>query len=531
MALTKATNRMTSGAPANALDYGATGDGVTDDTIAIQAAIDANTNVYLPSGTYNITSALTILNSFQIFKCDGELLLTGSTGTAGIQIGDATNEASYVDIYVNKINGQGLSNNRDGVHIRWSHLSSIKVIQINQCRYGLHFQQIATGATFSGCTFTTNEIRQCDKAIYFEDAPGGVTPAQIEGHFFYGGNITGNNYGVLFESNVQAGGCYFHLSAIDNSGASGYDYVNNMNPADTSGNHIFTYVPGSTYDNVYMQDDVHFDISRARYMFGKGLQFLASPAFGLQEIKPFELSDNGIRLAGDKDRQEGGQIKLYGGTHSTDSKKVVLLTPDASNLETPRISVTGGVATASISFDDSVLKSFIIGTTSTSESAYNGTSTDDGIVLNGDDGGITNTLMVQRRDGANMYISKPSGYTSGSLLSFRVASGEKGSISTDGATVSYNTSSDYRLKENVTPMTNALTRVDSLNPVRFNFITNPDKTVDGFLAHEAQAVIPECVTGEKDAEEMQSIDQSKIVPLLVAAIQELKAEIDILKNT
>jgi hypothetical protein len=84
-------------------------------------------------------------------------------------------------------------------------------------------------------------------------------------------------------------------------------------------------------------------------------------------------------------------------------------------------------------------------------------------------------------------------------------------------------------------MTGALDRVSQLKPSRFNFITDADKTVDGFLAHEVQEIVPEAITGEKDAvdeegnPDYQGIDQSKLVPLLVAAIQELKADNDSLK--
>jgi hypothetical protein len=75
----------------------------------------------------------------------------------------------------------------------------------------------------------------------------------------------------------------------------------------------------------------------------------------------------------------------------------------------------------------------------------------------------------------------------------------KGSIESDGTNTSYNTSSDYRLKENVTADWDATTRLKQLNPVRFNFIENADKTVDGFLAHEVQDIVPEAITGTKDA--------------------------------
>jgi len=110
-----------------------------------------------------------------------------------------------------------------------------------------------------------------------------------------------------------------------------------------------------------------------------------------------------------------------------------------------------------------------------------------------------------------------------------------GSISVTASATAYNTSSDYRLKENVTAVTDGITRLQQLKPSRFNFIADPDKTVDGFIAHEAQAVVPECVTGEKDAVDdegnpiYQGIDQSKLVPLLTAALQEAVTKIESLE--
>ena len=142
----------------------------------------------------------------------------------------------------------------------------------------------------------------------------------------------------------------------------------------------------------------------------------------------------------------------------------------------------------------------------------------------------------------------------------------RGSITSNGSATAYNTSSDYRLKENVDYDWDATTRLKQLKPARFNWIADADTTVDGFLAHEAQAVVPECVTGTKDAmmdeeyevsaaveevtdadgnvtteavdavigtrsvPDMQGIDQSKLVPLLVKTIQELEARIAALED-
>lgn len=100
----------------------------------------------------------------------------------------------------------------------------------------------------------------------------------------------------------------------------------------------------------------------------------------------------------------------------------------------------------------------------------------------------------------------------------------------------FNTSSDYRLKENVTDMTGSIDRVKALSPKRFNFINQPDVTVDGFLAHEAQTVVPQAVHGEHNAVDdngraiMQGIDQSKLVPLLTGALQEAITKIETLET-
>jgi len=113
--------------------------------------------------------------------------------------------------------------------------------------------------------------------------------------------------------------------------------------------------------------------------------------------------------------------------------------------------------------------------------------------------------------------------------------GAVGSITTSGSATQYNTSSDYRLKENITYDFNALERVAQLKPARFNFIADADTTVDGFLAHEVQDIVPEAIHGVKDEVDndgnpkYQGIDQSKLVPLLTKAIQEQQTIIDDLK--
>jgi len=115
-------------------------------------------------------------------------------------------------------------------------------------------------------------------------------------------------------------------------------------------------------------------------------------------------------------------------------------------------------------------------------------------------------------------------------MTFYNDNGVTGSITTNASSTAFNTSSDYRLKENVTYTWDATTRLKQLKPARFNFKVDADTTVDGFLAHEVSSIVPEAITGEKDGEQMQGIDQSKLVPLLVKTIQELEARITALES-
>ena len=166
--------------------------------------------------------------------------------------------------------------------------------------------------------------------------------------------------------------------------------------------------------------------------------------------------------------------------------------------------------------------------------------------------GVTNNYLA---------IGHPNTTSSGNgYIAFAYNSTLIGTITQNGTTaVSYNTTSDYRLKENIAPMTGALARIAALKPVTYTWKAAPDETGEGFIAHELAEVCPQAVTGEKDAvqEEQyevtpavkdeegntitdavmgtrtvpvyQGIDTSFLVATLTAAIQELKAEFDAYK--
>jgi hypothetical protein len=118
--------------------------------------------------------------------------------------------------------------------------------------------------------------------------------------------------------------------------------------------------------------------------------------------------------------------------------------------------------------------------------------------------------------------------TNGQIAQFFRDTTQVGNISVTTTATAYNTSSDYRLKEDVQPMVGSVDRLMALKPVNFAWKVDGSR-VDGFLAHEAQEVVPQAVTGEKDGEEMQAIDHSKLVPLLTAALQEALTKIEALE--
>ena len=161
---------------------------------------------------------------------------------------------------------------------------------------------------------------------------------------------------------------------------------------------------------------------------------------------------------------------------------------------------------------------------------------------------IQNTSTAGHRT-ITLRHSRASGGTSAEQIVFEeTGGGAVGSIQSTGSATSYNTSSDYRLKENESAISDGITRLKTLKPYRFNFKVDASTTVDGFFAHEVTAV-PEAITGTKDAvvtqamidageytadkldqEIHQGIDQSKLVPLLTAALQEAIAKIEVLET-
>ncbi len=137
--------------------------------------------------------------------------------------------------------------------------------------------------------------------------------------------------------------------------------------------------------------------------------------------------------------------------------------------------------------------------------------------------------IVARTAGAGLIVRKTS-FSNGFLCLFENDSATAvGSITSGGSSTVYNTSSDYRLKENIETMQNGLERLNKLNPVKFTWKETGEEA-EGFIAHEVDEIFSDCVYGEKDGDEMQGVDYGRITPLLVKAVQELTAEVEELKT-
>ena len=271
--------------------------------------------------------------------------------------------------------------------------------------------------------------------------------------------------------------------------------------------------------------------------FGGGRTTLALKGTGTADYSTLQLGNYGTSSNG----QIHGLINFYDGTTSV------------SRIQSVRASNTSDAHLAFYTAPSSG------GITERMRIDSSGTISTHGI--SGRSSGSVGHLSISEQSNNRSYVETSTTTTSlMEMIAFLNPNGKVGKISISGSATNYVTSSDYRLKENVVKLTGATERLKQLNPSRFNFIADADTTVDGFLAHEVADVVPEAISGEKDAmmdedyevtpevlddegsviteavmgtrsvPDYQGIDQSKLVPLLVATIQELEARITQLEN-
>jgi len=182
-----------------------------------------------------------------------------------------------------------------------------------------------------------------------------------------------------------------------------------------------------------------------------------------------------------------------------------------------------GNGVANLLFIDAGADVVLFGTADTSP--FNNTSAT-GTSISG-----TGDIQICSSSSEALYLNRFG--SDGRIVNIRKGGSFIGGIDVSTSAVTYATSSDYRLKENVDYDWDATTRLKQLKPARFNFIVDDTNTlVDGFLAHEVSSIVPEAITGEKDAVDddgnidPQGIDQAKLVPLLIKTVQEQQAVIE-----
>jgi Chaperone of endosialidase len=155
-----------------------------------------------------------------------------------------------------------------------------------------------------------------------------------------------------------------------------------------------------------------------------------------------------------------------------------------------------------------------------------GTANQDGVRI------YPGAIDVQRNQFNCLHLAKPAGAVDGGLAAFFPGGTAVGTITTSGGTVSYNTTSDERLKENIRPSAKGLSKVMKIQVRDYVFKSKPGQNETGFIAQQLYTVLPDVVTkgGEDPAKEPWSVDYGRVTPFLTKAIQEQQAEIEILKE-
>jgi hypothetical protein len=286
-----------------------------------------------------------------------------------------------------------------------------------------------------------------------------------------------------------------------------------------------------------------------------GMFFPAADTIAFTEggTESMRIDSSGIVAMGTTDTSNTTRLKVQGGATAARATSAQL-TIQRNTVSTQYEGICLNAGTASAAFigrlpnNDDIIFGFdagaslaermrlgsngalLVGTTAEPNNANNGFKTDSQYTIMASSGQIV--LYVNRN--AN----------TGEIQQFRYNNSAVGNVSTNGSNCTFNSTSDYRLKENIAPMTGALDKVAQLKPVTYQW-KKDGQDGEGFIAHELAEVCPEAVTGEKDAVELvdikdeegnvigqeekpvyQAIDQSVLVATLTAAIQELKATVD-----
>ena len=507
------------------VDTSGSGNAVTfaiDSTVATLAGTQTLTNKTLTSPTLNtptIGTSFTI-GSATITEAELEILDGATVTTAELNVLDGiTSTTAELNILDGVTSTAAELNILDGVTATTAEINYVDGVTSN-VQTQLDAKAPIASPTFTG-TVTADGLT-VDTTTLVVDATNNRV-----------GIGTTSPYGALTVDTANG------ILNIANGNTSGGTKIQAWGATPTNG-----YLAIEGYDKEYLRIDSSGNLLVGRTLAGSGTGFEANTAFG-----SYILSTS-TAIAGVFDRlSTDGDIVQF----RKDGSPVGSIGSIASNY----LSIGTGDTGILFQDDNDFIEPCNVGTSAGRDNA----------ISLGHSGGRFKDLYLSGRviangvtTSAHAWSSESNSTSSSAHLYFRNTNGFVGNISTSGTATAYNTSSDYRLKENVVAMTGATERLKQLKPSRFNFIADADTTVDGFLAHEVADIVPEAIAGEKDAmmdeeyevtpavydddgnvvteavmgtrsvPDYQGIDQSKLVPLLVATIQELETRITQLEN-
>jgi hypothetical protein len=552
MSLTKASYAMIEGSAIDVKSYGAVGDGVADDTLAVQAAIDAAiasnpVRSVLVNGLCRITAPLKIDRLIDTSIDNIWFLVFSNTG-GGFYVDSAitildTNFNYSLGPKTSQIMFQNLIFEAD------SATTAAYVMSAGYLRTafsGCSFQKIkffagTVAPQWSQSIYLDKCVARSWQGTWFENLTETydlkVSQTMIEASSIALGTLGSPAFNI-----GTANGCAFTDSVIEGLYGFAIKYKG-ANGLQISGNY---------FEGNYGPEIDGTDSDAAHFAFG--VNVCGNHFENITITKPWCIGWSGYTY--------GGSSTGNGATGGIACTLHGLPNPGSEGL----VSIYNDGASAGTILADNQPKQFLVDRQYPSKagylygksfdgdaaSLYLGTYYSAGAMVDGIEVSHLDQINLNAVDYKPSYLNlKADGVSRGGIniknvnvsnstpyIAFVNSSNlTAGSITQTGATtVNYGTSSDYRLKENVVSIAGATERLKQLKPSRFNFIADADKTVDGFLAHEVADVVPEAITGEKDEVDAegnpkyQGIDQSKLVPLLVATIQELEARIAALES-
>jgi|DEB0MinimDraft_6_1074348.scaffolds.fasta_scaffold18108_3 hypothetical protein len=493
-------------------DFGAVGDGVTDDTANIQAAIAASQSSMLifPTGTYKLNSDVTGLNNQTVQFMPGATFVGGAIKECTRVNWDQSDETVLQINHIN-LNPTGIESSLKSIVTGKGDNTTVKGVGAG---FFLAADSVDVNASTKGCLYGGSFVvtpRITRDNIGIDDAAGvivqngaTVTNARGTDAIYVGRNSTafpGINTEWITGCTIGANVGY----AFRHTGASFTKFDAAGTLYGSSLGETFGYVLGGTIDDT---------VTDKALLYSTDVN-VKNAAFTLPTLKHFTASSNSFGAA-TVTNQYGFFVDgtLTGATNNYGYYSNITAAAGRWNV------YCNGTAASYFAGNVQIGNVTPVAVTS---------GTEDGCTINS-----TGAAHLSRDSAVSLWVRRRT--TDGALAAFYRDTTQVGTINVTTTNTTYNTTSDYRLKENVTPVVDGITRLKLLKPSKFNFISEPNKTVDGFLAHEAQLAVPESVTGEKDAVDdegtpvYQVIDHSKLVPLLTAALQEAVSRIEVLEN-